>query len=400
MPQVVNYDALRTAYFNPSTGLRSAEALWRKLKPQYTLAQVKAYLQEQDVDQRFHERKNPKPYFPMSRGQVPFARCQQDLLDVRSLNPNKNQGVQYLMLTVDAYSKFLVCVPLKSKDNTDVVAGLKETICQLAAENSGFPPGVLDSDNEPAFTGRAYRAELKEDGVEQNLTLSSDTKALSYVNRVCRTVRILINKYREITRSSTYITGLPHLIQNYNSSWHRAINTTPQEATKQTQQTEQITSRIEKQKAKAGKQTFYRADIEVGSHVRALLPTKLFDKLSRARWPSHIYTVERIVAGVFFYLRGVPDHRYRKYELLLVSGPADGDESDGERDEESKSNDDEKYPVSDDEDEYTRQRRLERRIAREGFEPHQYSGDPTNSLEQRFQDELANLPSKRRRRNN
>lgn len=400
MPRIVNYDALRTAYFDPAQGLRSAEGLWRKLRPQYTLAEVRVWIDQQDVQQRFHERKAPKPYQPMSRGQAPFARVQQDLLDVRSYNTNRNEGIQYLMLTVDAWSKYLVCIPIKSKANSEVVPALKETIKLLALQNTGFPPSVIDSDNEPAFCSAPYRAELKEDLIEQNLCDPGDHKALAYVNRVCRTMRSLINRYREISRSSSYIDALPELIANYNSSYHKAIGTTPELAAKQTEQPQQIEDRIDRQKSKASRQTFYRADIEMGSNVRVLLPSQLFTKLTRARWSAKVYTVTRIVAGVFFYVRG-ETKRYRKYELLLVSAPSDGSESEDEKEEKYPSDDeDEKEEAVDDQDnDYATQRRIERRIAREGFEPHQYSGDPHNSLEQRYADEVARLPATRPRPN-
>ena len=43
-----------------------------------------------------------------------------------------------------------------------------------------------------------------------------------------------------------------------------------------------------------------------------------------------------------------------------------------------------------------RQRKLERRLAREGMAPHRYSDDADNSYEHRYHDELADLPERRR----
>ena len=113
-----------------------------------------------------------------------------------------------------------------------------------------------------------------------------------------------------------------------------------------------------------------------------------------ALWSAHVYTVDRIVAGVFFYIHG-ETRRYRKYELQLVSAPADDSDGD-EADLEHKYDDSANEKSDDDDDDYARQRKLERRLAREGMAPHRYSDDADNSYEHRYQDELADLPERRR----
>ena len=360
-----NYDALRAAYTDPARGLQSAEALKRKLGNQYTLKQIKEWIAQQEVHQRFYERRRPKPFFAMARGQIPYARAQIDLLDVTSLNPNRNQGTHFLMLCVDAYSKYLTCVAIKSKSTDDVLAALKQTLHEICAVNS-FAPHVLDSDNEASFLSLPVRHELKEDDVAQNICKSGDHLALSYINRACRTVRSLLNKYRELTNSSDYMSGLPHLIQNYNTSWNRAINCTPEEALTQQQQTDYVKDRTLRQNTAAARQGWAKANISVGSSVRVALPQKLFDKLTKARWSDKVYRVERTIGDVFFFVHGL-SQRFRKYQLQLV---ADAPDSDSDSDDDMMEH---KYDDSGDEkahsdDDYAAQRRTERRLAREGLD--------------------------------
>lgn len=389
----VDYTELSSLYYNPTTGLRSAKSLYERLKPRYTIQQITAWLKDQSTHQRFTERKRPKPFYPMSRGQVPFSRCQQDLLDVRSYNSNKNSGIQYLLLTIDAFSKYLVCVPVKSKSNTDLIPALDKTIESICHVNMGFPPSVIDSDNEPAFTSHQYKQVLADDNIEQVLTPPEDHLALSFIDRASRTVRSLISHYREMAGSSTYINALPDLIANYNSSYRRTIGVSPNQAAQQTHESDRVINADYKQRARASKQAWAKDDIQVGSEVRTILPRQLFDKLTRARFSNEIHIVDRIVGGIFYYVQGEPDRRYRKYELLLVNNhhapPADA-----YRDEE----DDEKGDVDEEDSDYAVQRRVERRIAREGFQPHRYNGsDPDNSLEARYMREVAELPPSRRR---
>jgi hypothetical protein len=362
-PPGPDYDALRSAYTDPARGLQSAEQLKRKLGNQYTLKAIKEWIAQQNVQQRFYERRRPKPFFAMSRGQIPYARAQIDLLDVTSLNPNKNQGTHFLMLCIDAYSKYLTCVAIKTKSTDDVLPALKQTLEEICAVNS-FAPQVLDSDNEGAFLSLPVRAELKEDDVQQNIVKSGDHLALSYINRVCRTMRTLIYKYREMTNSSDYMSGLPHLVQNYNTSWNRAIGCTPEEALKQQTQTDYVKNKTETQNTRAAKQGWNKADINVGSSVRVALSPKLFDKLTKARWSDKVYEVDRTIGNVFFYVHGL-SQRFRKYQLQLVADAPDSDsDSDGmER----------KYPVDDvpdgvQDDDYAAQRLQERRLAREGLD--------------------------------
>ena len=56
--------------------------------------------------------------------------------------------------------------------------------------------------------------------------------SLGVIDRFCRTLRNLINKYCTSHKTTRYIDVLPKLIDNYNNKHHSTIKCTPNEADK------------------------------------------------------------------------------------------------------------------------------------------------------------------------
>ncbi len=121
-----DFTALKEAYYDPArTG--SAEQLKRRLGSQYTLAVIKEWIRQQT-----------------------------DLLDARAFGPAyRNGGYQYLFLSVDVFSRYAFCAPMKDKTDQQVASSVSR-VC-LQAEQLGFEIREMVSDNEPAFTSTVYR---------------------------------------------------------------------------------------------------------------------------------------------------------------------------------------------------------------------------------------------------
>ena len=56
--------------------------------------------------------------------------------------------------------------------------------------------------------------------------------SLGLVDRMCRTIRGLINKWLTSRQATRYIDALHSLIDNYNNTYHSTIKCTPNEAVK------------------------------------------------------------------------------------------------------------------------------------------------------------------------
>ena len=72
---------------------------------------------------------------------------------------------------------------------------------------------------------------FKRNHVEHRLVDVNQHASLGIVDRFCRTLRGLINKYCTSHKTTKYIDVLEDLIKNYNSTYHSTIKCTPKNDT-------------------------------------------------------------------------------------------------------------------------------------------------------------------------
>ena len=306
---------LRKLYYDLSAGLWSINKLYDKLKAQgvrLPLKTIKQFLQDQEVAQVFLERPI-KTYFPLI-ADAPFHRIQVDLLDVSNENYVKNRNVQFLLVCIDVYTRYVIVVPQRNKSEAECTRSLRRVLLQIT-ELAG-PYGVpiqMDSDNEPAFLSRGFQRLCAENHLEQHLNVPGDYKSKGIVERFNRTLRSLLQKFMVAFRTEIWIDKLPELVFNYNNTTHRTLKKTPTQAIENNNTYEQDRA---KQIAKAKKQPFNCDVIEVGDKVRVLLKKGVFDKGTEPRWSKHVNSVERVNNGQYF----VKERKqpYRKAELLKI----------------------------------------------------------------------------------
>ena len=307
--------ALRKLYYDPAAGLWSINKLHQKLKAQgvhLPVKKVKQFLKDQEVSQVFHQRA-VKTHFPLM-SDAPFQRIQVDLLDVSNENYVKNNGVKFLFLCIDVYTRFVVAVPLTSKSEKECTRGLQQVLREIAAKTGPYGlPSQMDSDNEAAFLSRGFKQVCREHQLHQHLNVPGDYKSKGIVERFNRTLRTMLQKYMVAFHTEVWIDKLQDLITNYNHTYHRTLKTTPTQAIENNDSYEKDRT---KQIGKAAKQPFNRDVIEVGDRVRVLIKKELFDKGTDPRWSKHISSVERVDNGQFY----VTERKgsYRKAELLKV----------------------------------------------------------------------------------
>ena len=388
------YDALRAAYYDPRTGLTAnPEKLRQVTNGVYSINEIKLWLKAQSTHQRFLERKKPKPYYPIHDDVgTPFQRCQCDILDL-NIVPRANGNHRYIYLLIDCYSDYVVGVPLKSRTDTEITQALK-----IAAEivvQQGYSIQRLDSDQESSFQSQLYRAEAKEDDILLNFSQIRQDFSLAFIDRCCRTLRSLVNKYCQAHQTNRWIDDLQDLIANINNSPSKSLpdNKSPAQIVAGHDAT-WLNEKWEKQSDKASRQAVYQQKIVLGSKVRYLLERSVFDKGTLPKWSNEIATVTKVwYGGIYYSLNNDDNTRFRKYELQLspfgaaFHAPAaeDDDVVDSEPDD---------WQVQRENTAAERRRNRDR----EGIDPYQFSGDPNNSLEYRFRQQLEDLPAKRRKK--
>ena len=215
-------DILRKYYYDPELGLISANKLYQKVKEHgITLKQVKVFISKQETAQLYKPMKIQKTYFPTT-SYGPNDHLMLDILDLSNISTT-NSYFKYLLVSIDIFTRKAFVVPMKYKNGEAALEAVNKIIHH-------FNPRIITSDNGKEFDNREIQNFLKGHDIEQRFIDVNQHSSLGIVDRFCRTLRGLINKYCTSHKTTRYIDVLDKLVQNYNNTYHSTIKCTPEEA--------------------------------------------------------------------------------------------------------------------------------------------------------------------------
>ena len=151
-----------------------------------------------------------------------------DLMDFQSLS-EFNQGFNYVLTAIDAFSKFAYAIPLKRKTAKDVLKALQTIIKDIK-------PKKIQTDRGLEFVNQTISDWAKSNGIRMYSTYNYDIKA-SIVERFIRTFKGRLYRYFTQNSTSVYIDVLSSIINSYNETFHRSIKMTPKQARKKSNET-------------------------------------------------------------------------------------------------------------------------------------------------------------------
>ena len=236
---------------------------------------------------------------------------QADLVDLQSLS-KYNNGYKYLLTCNDILSKFAWATLLKTKTGKELATAF-ETILK-----SGRKPMRLQTDEGKEFLNRHFQALLSEKDIAF-FTTHNETKA-SVVERFNRTLKTKMWRYFTWKNTLNYLSILPKLLKNYNSSVHRSIKTKPILVTKNNEEQAWHTLYDNNMLSPGVKFKF-----KVGDQVRISKIKRIFEKGYLPGWTEEIFTIsEQIrrrppVYELIDYNEEVLDGTFYESELQLVN---------------------------------------------------------------------------------
>ena len=191
------------------------------------------------------------PYYVHKRRE----QVQADLIDVSKI-ARANDGVRFLLLLIDIFTKRVWVVPLRTKAAAEMKRAMSVWLNSLRTK-----PDQLATDRGLEFTNRGVQGLLRAHNV---MWISAQgTMKAAVAERANKTVQILIYKYLTENESVRYIDVLPALIGSYNSRGHRTLEgMTPREADRPANE-----GRVQG--------IFHERYREVARHRRADLPLKV-----------------------------------------------------------------------------------------------------------------------------
>jgi Integrase core domain len=150
----------------------------------------------------------------------PWQLVQMDCIDMRNY-ADVNDDFGWILNILDSYSKFLFSFPLKQKTAENVKAALEQVIFLEGA------PRIVQTDNGREFVNVCLRIFLKDKNIQHVRGRPRHPKNQGQVERVNQTLTRKLAKALSIQTVKRWINVHREVVFKYNTTWHRANNTTP-----------------------------------------------------------------------------------------------------------------------------------------------------------------------------
>lgn len=178
------------------------------------LNRIKEFLQNQDA---FSLQKKVRRRFKRRRVIVQGIDYQweADLADVQNLS-EYNNGIRYLLVIVDVFSRFMWVRPLKDKKAQSIVDAFRDIL------SGPRQPKAIRTDKGSEFYNRYLKRYLQEKGINIFYVLN-ETKP-NFAERYIQTLKKRLYRYFPHTQKHKYINILQDVVMSINETPHRSLN--------------------------------------------------------------------------------------------------------------------------------------------------------------------------------
>ena len=219
---------LKSLYYNVKqpTAFAREEILWENIKlhdRNITRMQLQEWLSHQDV---YTTHRRVIRRFPRRRIVTKGLNdlWDSDLMDVSNLATHNN-GITFIGIFIDVFSRYLYAVPMKNKSTKETLKAIKEALRQSYPNQ----PETIRTDAMKEYVGKEVEDYLRDHDIYHQVS-RNESKA-NYAERIIRTMKKKIYKYLYHNKTQKYIDALPDLVAGYNSNFHSSIKQVPNTAT-------------------------------------------------------------------------------------------------------------------------------------------------------------------------
>ena len=195
-----------------------------------------------------------------------------------------NRGYRYILVVLDTFSRYAWARPLKQKTGAEVANAFEDIF-----QKSGRRCKKLFCDRGTEFYNVNLRRVLEAtNGGIQLYSTNNEPKA-SIAERFIRTLRGKIESNYILTQSTVWYDILPQLIHEYNTTRHRTIKMTPEEASKP-ENSETVYENLMSRDNESSAVKFV-----AGDKVRISVHKRMFEKGATANWSEEVFEVSEIL---------------------------------------------------------------------------------------------------------
>lgn len=206
---------------------------------------------------------------------------QADLIDLQSFS-RENNAYKYILIVIDAFSKFAWALPIKTKSKVHVTSAFHEIL------KLGRCPNNLQTDMGKEFYNDQFKKLMNDYNINHYSTFS--VKKASIVERLIKTVKNKLYKHFSMVGNYKWINQpLIDTIYTYNSTKHRTIGFKPVDVSKKNEST--VSNNINTTRKSTSKR---KPKFQVGDYVRISKYKGSFAKGYTPNWSSEIFIVRQI----------------------------------------------------------------------------------------------------------
>ncbi|KAK3108623.1 hypothetical protein FSP39_011981 [Pinctada imbricata] len=287
-------DYLREIWYNPRHPASFAgpnklyEVVKREGKYKIGLNKIKDFLQNQDGFslQKRVRRKGFKRRRVIVQG-IDYQ-WEADLADVQNIS-KFNDGINYLLIVVDIFSRYLWVRPLMDKKAKTVLEAFKYI---LSGPRS---PKTIRTDKGSEFTNKLLRQYFEKEGIKIFYALN-ETKA-NYAERYIQTLKKRLYRYFTNFQKYEYKDILQDMVQSINETPNRSLNgRTPASVNKKNEDEVRLDAYIARRKedkskikGKKSKPTPYR--FKIGDQVRITHLKRVFQREYDQTYTEEVFIV-------------------------------------------------------------------------------------------------------------
>ena len=230
-------------------------------------------------------------------------------LDLFFINDMENQKFKIGMVMIDIFTKFASIVPIASKSEGDVAAGLIECL-----HNMGHKPEIIYSDDETSLSTNAMQTYFKNNNIKHVVTRTHAW----FVERFIRTFKNMLYIRVESSKGDNvqWTSFIYPILLTYNNKLkHSATGHTPTAAREKKNELN-IHLKMELNKKTSRKYP----PLEINDRVKIYRKRKTGEKQQVSVWSDNSYEVIGITKshGQDYYKLNGLDKQYLRFELLKI----------------------------------------------------------------------------------
>lgn len=177
-------------------------------------AEIKRFINDQNTTQAHKpiiERKDRSGFI---LADTAYQSWQCDLIDYKKY-ARKNKGCNWCFVAIDVYTRFAVCVPVKTKSPNDTVLGLKSIphlnhMKRITHDMGKEWEGVFDK-----F--------VKTNNIVSTSYNSKIHRPLAIIDRFCRTLKSIIARHMTDEHTTNWVNVIDRIVSQYNNSPHASL---------------------------------------------------------------------------------------------------------------------------------------------------------------------------------